>query len=83
MYSRLRNTAIGLFAALTFAAATSLVGEPLPAAADIGVSTVEQAVEASTSPRADAPMARKRQSVRVNLAMPYYSFGGLLPRGES
>ncbi|MDX2298590.1 MAG: hypothetical protein NW204_02595 [Xanthomonadaceae bacterium] len=84
MYSKMRNTAFGMFAALTFAATSALVGEPVPAAANLTATVLDGAVVVSTaSEPTQAPATRKRQSVRLNLAMPYYSFGRLLPRRES
>lgn len=83
MNSKLRSTTVGLFAALTFAAATALVGEPVPASAEMGTTSLQGAMATPESTSVDAPATRKRQTVRVNLAMPYYSFGRLLPRRES
>ena len=63
MYSKLRNTAFGMFAALTFAATSALVGEPVPAAADLTVTVLDGAVVVSTaSEPASAPATRKRAS---------------------
>jgi len=83
MPSKLRSTTTGLFVALTFAAATALVGEPVPAPATIGSMSLERAVAAPALAPEDAPATQKRRSVRLNLSMPYYSFGRLLPRRES
>lgn len=83
MQSQLRSTLAGLLVALTFAATTALIGTPMSAAdtaqnavAEVGAAQPDQTSATSTADRI-------RRTVRVNLAMPYYSFGRLLPPRES
>lgn len=94
MYHKTRNTLMSLAIASMALASVALLGEPVSATAPPATATpsdestqVEFAqldtdipeVEATTSEhRADR--ARTSSRLRLELGMPYYSFGAVLPR---
>lgn len=84
MHNPLRIPLISLSVALGFVVSALIVAQPLaPPALPAGA--VASADEAAALGQAPPPVGaqRERQSARMNLAMPYYSFARLLPRRES
>lgn len=86
MHSRIKSTLAGLVTTGVFALGALAAGQPVRDAAPAGaiepaevvLETVELARERIG--RADT---RGRQGLRLQLAMPYFSFGGRLPRQET
>jgi hypothetical protein len=84
MPTRLKSTLAGLAAWGLFMAAALLLGTPVehPAAPTAQTPDASRAIladDAATQPE----FSSHRRNARLQLAMPYFSFGGLLPRQES
>lgn len=78
MYSKTRNSLVALIAASMFLASTWMLGQPLRTEqADMRSSNNDgatAAVSAIASPHQGSLSARANHSLRLRLAMPYYSF---------
>ena len=81
MYSKTRNTLTALIAASLFAAASVMVGQPIPAQPqsqplDMRVSIVDSGMQDVIAAHAMSV----RQTSHMSLAMPYFSFSLQLPQ---
>lgn len=90
MRTRIKSTLAGLLSVGIFLAATLVVGQPvhapatadgLPAAGTLSAQPPES--KDALRERLGRVELRGRQTLRFHLSMPYFSFGGLLPRQEA
>jgi hypothetical protein len=84
MTTKLQPTLFALAIAMLFIAASALFAEPLPAdrAKPERALTAEAKNTDSGSEDSAAVEQLVRLKTRVELSMPYYSFGSMLPRGR-
>jgi len=83
MHNKLRTTLTSLGVALGFVASTLMLAQPLESETMQVAGNVRIDSESAPQTATQAAPDRERQSARVNLTMPYYSFARLLPRRES
>jgi len=85
MFSKLQPTLFALAAALLFIAASALFAEPLPAGKTTVETTSVTEVRDSAAEQEESVASEQfaRLKSRVELSMPYYSFGSVLPRRGS
>jgi len=80
MYHKIRNTLAGMAVAVSMIGVSYTVGQP----PQTPVGHIELGAGAFDAQADQGPLAQKRsQGMRRQMAMPYFSFGPLLPRRES
>jgi len=83
MYHKIKNTLAGLGMVAVFLAGGLFFSEPVPATGEPADAPAPIQVAEASRDDALAVVTARGTHLRVHLAMPYYSFGGKLPRQES